>query len=293
MDRETRASIFKTLIYSDIFDYPLRKEEVWRFLISGKSVQRKEFEEELNRVSGAKLVHLEGGDFYCLLGRGEIVKTRIKRLKESNKKIISAKKIVKILSLVPTVSFIGISGALARKNSDAKDDIDIFVIARNKSLWITRLMLVLLLILMGQYRWRGKKESHKVCLNMLIDEKVLEFENQDLYTAHEIIQLRPVFDRKNTYNKFLSANRWINKFLPNGIDIKSLRYKNTKRNLLNILISQYLSLFEPLAKLLQLLYMKKHRTKETAEDHFIAFHPFDYKSYVLKEYNKRLGGYEI
>ena len=61
-------------------------------------------------------------------------------------------------------------------NAGEKDDIDLFVITSKGTLWITRLLLVSLLIFMGQYRGRGKKESQKVCLNMLIDEVGLKFE---------------------------------------------------------------------------------------------------------------------
>ena len=284
-----RTSILRTLIYSDIFDYPLKKEEIWKFLISEKNIKRQEFEKELPNFLGAKLVHPGGGDFYCLSGREAIINTRIKRLKESREKIKAAGKIVRYLSFIPTVLFIGISGGLALENADEKDDIDLFIITSKGNLWITRLILVFLLILMGQYRGRGKKKSKKVCLNMLIDEESLELETtrQNLYTAHEIVQLKPLFNRENIYEKLVSSNKWLLKYLPNGID----RIKNQESRIKEI--KHPLFIFERLAKIVQILYMKKHRTSEIISDHFMAFHPFDYKDFVLKEYNKRLKRYGI
>ena len=277
---EIKTAIFKTLIYSDIFDYPLTKDGIWKFLISEKLIKRKEFEKELNSLVEFETTPLGcNRSFYYLLGREEIVQTRIKRLEESRIKINRAKKIISLLSFIPTVLLIGISGGLALNNADEKDDIDLFVITSKGSLWITRLFLVCLLILMGQYRGRGKKKSQKICLNMLIDESSLELQ-KNLYTAHEIVQLLPIFQRDSSYKKFVGANKWIAKFLPNAID-------GIKNQELRIKGGQYpLFILNYLAKAIQLWYMKKHKTKEIISDHMLAFHPFDYKGFVLKEYNK-------
>lgn len=284
MNKEVARAILKTLCYSDIFDYPLTKEEILRFLI-GKNISRAEFEKEFESTPlGCNR------NFYYLLGRGEIAEKRIRREKESRRKLEFAKRIIQKLSFIPTVLFIGVSGGLALGSSEKDEDIDIFVITRTNSIWITRLLLVLMLILLGQYRGRGKKESQKVCLNMLIDEEALKFKQQDLYTAHEIVQLKPVFDRNNTYEKFVNANKWVKEFLPNSMVIKKLSNKIIKERKHNYIITNLLNYF---AKALQLWYMKKHRTKEIVENHFLAFHPFDYREYALKEYNKRLRRYEI
>lgn len=283
----SNSAILKALIYSDIFNFPLTKEEIWKFLI-GRKINRKSFEEELKNLQDIKFKN----NYYYLAGREKILEKRIKREKESRKKLDLANKIVEKLSIIPTVLFIGISGSLALENSDEKDDIDLFIITSKNTLWITRLTLVVLLILMGQYRGRGKEESQKVCLNMLIDENSLSFPKtrQDLYTAHEITQLKPILDRNNTYNKFLSANKWVTKFLPNSVVIKKLRNEVIKERKGNYRITQLLNYF---AKVLQLWYMRGHRTNETINDKMLAFHPFEYKDYVLEEYNKRLKRYEI
>ncbi len=288
----SNSAILKTLIYSDIFAYPLTKEEIWKFLIGAK----------IGRASFEKMFKFPPGrwerkyGYYFLLGREEIVRKRIQRKEISQEKINIAKKIVKKLSVIPTVLFIGISGGLALENSDEKDDIDLFVITSKNTLWITRLLLVVFLIIMGQYRGRGKKESQKICLNMLIDEKALTFEKsrQDLYTAHEIAQLKPIFDRNNTYSKFLSANKWVVKFLPNSVEgIKNHESRIMQKEKPLFVFHYSLFILNKFAKFLQLLYMREHRANETINDKMLAFHPFEYKDYVLKEYNKRLNKYEI
>ena len=296
MHKEIERAILKTLIYSDIFNYPLSQDELWKFLIN-KKLDKKSFLKLLKNLN-LKYVNIRN-NFYCLLGRENIINTRIGRNKESRKKIVMAKKIIKQLSRIPTIQLIGISGALSLENSGGDDDIDLFVIASKGSIWLTRLAMINLLVLLGRYRRRNEREvSDKICLNMIIDETALVFpkERQNLYTAHEIVQLMPVFERNDMYKKFMGENKWVEKFLPNSIDTKILGYKDIKRKerkSLSILISQYLNILNPLAKKLQLWFIKKHVTTETVRDNFLAFHPLDYKNKTLSEYRKRLRMYEI
>lgn len=301
MNKEIERAIIKTLVYSDIFNYPLSKEELWKFLI-GKKTDKKNFIKLKLLKSLPRIVCLKK-NLYYLYGRKKTIDIRNAREKESRKKIYIARKVIKKLSFVPTIQFIGISGALSLKNSGKKDDIDLFIIASRGSLWLTRLIMIIFLLLMGMYRRRNQsKVSDKICLNMLIDDSVLSFPKvrQNLYTAHEIVQMMPVFDRNDTYNKFRSENKWVEKFLPNAIDTRILRHKDIKRKdkkSLSIPISQYLNIFlgpfERLAKIIQLWFIKKHITTETVNDNFLAFHPLDYKKSILKEYNKRLIRYEV
>ncbi len=74
------SSIIKTLIYSDIFDYPLTKEEIWRFLI-GK-IDKKSFEKELKSLEKSEATPLGcNRSFYYFFDRKKIVEKRIQRKK--------------------------------------------------------------------------------------------------------------------------------------------------------------------------------------------------------------------
>lgn len=294
-DRIARA-ILKTLIYSDIFDFPLSKNELWKFLIS-KKVSRENFQDVLKNLQ--KKISLRDG-FYCLYGREQAIKTRIKRKKESQKKIVTAKKIIEKLSRIPTIKFVGISGALSLENSEREDDIDLFVIVSKDTIWLTRLAMIILLLITGRYRRRNERQvSDKICLNMIIDESALSFprQRQDLYTAHEIAQLMPVFERGDMYNKFIDINKWVDKFLPNALErgTKQNQMQNNAEVGFRVFqrIVQRFSALEWLARALQLWIIKQHKTTETISDHFLAFHPLDYKKKVLSEYKKRLREYEL
>lgn len=305
MSSKIQKSILSTICYSDIFDYPLTLEEIFYFLIGNKKVSEKILASHLTSGKLKEKVILKNG-FYCLKKRAEIINKRIRREKESIKKLQLAQKIILKLCSVPTVQLIGISGALAMKNSEANDDIDLFIIAKKNTLWITRFFLLLLLEIFGLRRRRNELDpADKFCINMLIDESLLLLpkERQNLYSAHEIAQLMPVFQRNNMHEKFINVNKWVNKFLPN-FKFKSMQQKMQTKN--SSFLGVVLRFVSPLADLvlfssalnniskqIQLFYIKKHQTTETVSDHMLAFHPFDYKTKILSSYEKRLDKYKI
>lgn len=289
----SKESILKTLLYSDIFDYPLSKEEIWKFLISKNKEDKQSFLKYLNLKN-----HLFDykNNFYFIKGRIEIIKKRQEKEKYSLEKVKFAKKIIQKISLIPTVYFIGISGALAMKNSDKDDDIDLFVVTAKNSVWTTRLIMVIVLIFLRVYRKRnGENVSNKICLNMLVDDSSLSFskDRNDLYTAHEIAQILPIFNRNETYERFINSNIWIKDFLPNAFSQKPIIPFVSKTSFINKAINYLLRIpiIEFLARSIQFRYMKKHITKETVSNNFLAFHPFDYKAHVLNNYKKKIAKY--
>src|SRR3989344_7811907 len=210
MDSSKKA-ILETLIYSDIFDYPLSEGEIWKFLHADKKIKKKSF---IKKVKEINSVVEHEKDMLFLKGKRKSVIRRIEREKESLQKIEYAKKIIKKIFLVPTVLFVGISGSLSVLNASKNDDIDLFIIARKNTVWASRFFVILLLKFLGVHRRRGGKDiKNKFCLNMIIDESSLKFSKakQDLYTAHEIAQVLPIIERGQTYSRFINSNLRIKK----------------------------------------------------------------------------------
>ncbi len=285
----SREALLKTLLYAEIFDFPLNKKEIYQYLISEKKVSQSRVYSDLKLLKNK--INSRNGYFF-INNKERLVIKRIRREAESEKKIIFALKIIKKLTFIPTLKFVGISGALSMKNSEENDDIDLFVITEEKTVWITRLMLIFILKILRVYRGREDRNiKNKICLNMITDDKNFVFLEKDinLYTAHEIAQLIPVFDKKNTYNKFIKLNKWVNSFLPNFKFDKTPYLKN-KNNFLDDLIVDILkdSSIEKFAKFLQLKYMEKFITNERIKDGLLAFHPFNYRDFVLKKYRQKL-----
>ncbi|MBI2031384.1 MAG: hypothetical protein HYT08_02100 [Candidatus Levybacteria bacterium] len=288
-----KDAIFKTLVYSDIFDYPLKKNEIYEFLI-GKKKSQNSFNKLLYSTDYNAFLK---GNYYCLLGRESIIKKRIQREKESESKLKIAQSIIKKISFFPTILLIGISGALAMKNADKNDDIDLFIITKENTLWISRIFLILILKLMGSYREREDSDiNNKICLNMFVskDQMTLNKKRQNLYSAHEIVQMLPVFQRNNTYEQFLKANTWIARFLPNSLKGKRVDVPSKNDSFITFLFVSVLHLLhlEFISKKIQLYFINKHKTIETISDTLLAFHPIDYNKQTILRFEERLKIYE-
>ena len=294
--------ILKTLAYADVFDYPLNEKEIYRFLISkfqipclaGRQANSK-FQKELTALS-ANICRKEG--FYFLKGRQKIVEIRKKREKWSREKFKIARRVARWLQVIPWIKMVGITGALAMNNATKDDDVDILIITAKNRLWLTRLLVVILLEILGCRRRpsdlpANKQVNNKICLNMLLDEDHLTVpeRERDLFTAHETCQLKPIYNKDDAYQKFIQANIWVKKFLANGLDTKIPGYydiKKKKRNSLSILMSQYLNILEKVVYKIQLVYMKSRKTTEITEPGRVLFHPRNCRNWILKEYHQRL-----
>ncbi len=284
-----RRHVLKTLLYFDIFNYPLKKDEIWEFL--EVKLKKNIFLKDLDKYKIASYK-----SFYYLKDKAS-VNQRLLRQKINEQKLKIAFKIIHKLSFIPSVKFIGISGSLAMGNSKKDDDIDLFVVTAANLVWFTRIICVLILIYFGVYRnSKDQKVSNKICLNYLISENALGFKksSHNLYLAHEIGQMLPVLNVDNTYEKFINKNKWIYIFLPNishRINNYEIRYKKNTGVLWEKVIQILLIIkIEKLLQLIQWQYMKGKITRETVSDNVLAFHPVDYKIKILEKYLKEIKG---
>ena len=278
--------ILATLAYHDIFNYPLAEDEVHSFLIE-KKVDIARIRDGLNSLMTRSIIGSYYG-FYYLKNRAQISRTRLARENNSRQKFKRALFYGALLKAIPTIKLLAISGALAMNNSRKNDDIDLLIITSRGNLWTTRFLANFIL-------WpfkrdpKGKSVSNKACLNLFLDETYLKINDQNLYTAHEICQIKPIWDRDNAYHKLIRANSWIKKYLPNWQPDNSIKYQvsSIKKSGFS-LITSHLSLIEILLKKFQLWYMKSKISTERIGEGQLFFHPANTGEWVMGEFQKRL-----
>ena len=255
-----RASILKTLVYADIFDYPLTRQEIYHWSIGPSSLK--------TPIHHPKIKSLDS--YYFLAGRQKIVSLRQARAHWSQQKLHLATKVGEWLKIIPTIKLVAVTGALAMSNSAVTDDIDLMIVTSPHTLWLTRPLVVLLLEISGlrrrptrRYSLDARRFNDKICLNLWLDPTSLAVPppKRNLYTAHEVAQVKPLWDRHHTYAHFLSANRWINKYLPN-IPIPKIKISQLDARRYTLT-----AIFNHLAFRLQLWYMRPRLTRETVTLH--------------------------
>ncbi|KKR64834.1 MAG: hypothetical protein UU07_C0051G0004, partial [Parcubacteria group bacterium GW2011_GWF1_40_5] len=195
-----------------------------------------------------------------------------------------------LLKIIPCVKLVAVSGALSMRNSRKNDDIDLVIMTSKGLLWTTR-FLANLLLLPFKRDLAGQKISDRACLNMFLDESALSIKERNIYTAHEICQMKLLWDREGTYRKFLRANSWVQEYLPNwkpiAVNSKS-KIVNRKTAGINLPFTINYSLVENLLKGFQFWYMKNKVTTEKITKTQLFFHPKNTQDWVLGEYDSRL-----
>ena len=177
------------------------------------------------------------------------------------------------LSKFRTILFMGVSGSVASEYPKSNDDIDIFIICKKNSLWVTRAGVMVYVWIMGiPHRRRGQPEKkNEFCFNLWIDENELEMPKikQDLKNAMDAILVKTLINRENTRERFMLANRWIGDYLAQSYvkynkkkEIKDIKSGNLFLKIVNVIFywGQY-------------GYMKKIITNEIVDINKAFFHP--------------------
>ncbi|MBI2315203.1 hypothetical protein HYU93_04080 [Candidatus Daviesbacteria bacterium] len=284
-------AILKTLIYADIFDYPLTVFEIHKWLI-GKKATLRQVEKTLYKLSRESRVKSQG-EYYYLPRRSKLVSKRLRCGQQSLIYFRKAKMLSQILKLIPWVKLVGISGGLALNSASKKDDIDLFIIISKNRLWVSRLFIIGLFSLIGQRRKKGdqgRKIAGKFCINILLEEDKLEQQNKDIFIAHELLQMKPLWFRGGIYSKYLLDNEWVFKSLPNWIgnasqELRIMNYESRRKHKNR---NSLISLLESFAKWFQLKIMQQSRGMERIEDGALYFHPKDCRRGVLSKYKQRV-----
>lgn len=288
-------AILRTLSYGDIFDYPMKAWEIHKWLI-GRKVTLRQVDKALGKLYQASSIKHQGG-YYYLPNRKGLVAKRVERKKQSEKYINTAKWVSGIFKLIPWILLVGVSGGLAMENAARGDDIDLFVVTQRKRLWLTRLGLLGILGVLGKRRKRGdfgENAAGKVCINIILDEDSLVQKDKDIYLAHEVLQMRVLWERSGIYQKFLEENSWVFKYLPNWVGTKGfmnydlrLKSKSTKIHLTSIINHQsVIDKIERFFKWMQLKYMGKPFGEERVYEGALYFHPEDKRKEILAALDK-------
>jgi predicted nucleotidyltransferase len=202
---KAELTILKTLIYFDIFDYPLSEDEIKSFLV--QSVNDSSFRSAIQQLVTDGIV-FKIGEFYSLRDDWQKREKRLQGNRRAQKLLLKAAKIGAFLHRFPFVRAIAISGSLSKNYAEEKADIDFFVITKANRLWIARTILHLFkkfTYIIGR--------QHLYCMNYFIDEKALTIQEKNIYTATEIVTLFPVSGSRSIHI-FFESNSWVEEWLP-------------------------------------------------------------------------------
>jgi hypothetical protein len=201
-----RKDILATLAYFNMFEYPLKKNEIFIFL--GHCNDYREFEQALNNLLRDSAI-FKIGDFYSLRNDFEIAMRRYRGNEKAIVMLKKAEKAATIINAFPFVKGVAVSGSLSKYFADEQSDIDFFIITTANRLWIARSFLHIF----KKLTFILNKQS-LFCMNYFIDEGDPAILEKNIYTAMEIVTLLPL--RGDTlFDTFFKENNWARNFFPN------------------------------------------------------------------------------
>ncbi len=281
------SSILATVAYADVFSFPLSEAELWYYFypVQACRLNKTLFRQSLTHLIERKYLRQESG-YITFYNQTKSLVNREKSEKYTQAKVSFSKFYASILFCIPSILFIGISGSVAAHNAVRDDDIDFIIICEQGTIWATRFLVYFVLKLLNSKRKRNEDNpNNKICTNFFITNRSLSMSKnrRNIYTAHEIANILPLFDRNNTYQQFWANNAWVHEFLPH---VKNVVIETDRRR--NATTRALLRLLNPIVKYPQIWYMHPHLTNETITDDMLAFHPRDAMSDTLKAFNKIL-----
>ncbi|RPJ22630.1 MAG: hypothetical protein EHM33_23020 [Chloroflexi bacterium] len=202
-------SVFHTLAYADVFDYPLTAPEVYRYLTSIQASV-----EEVNQVLADETLFSRVDEYFTLRGREQIVETRKRRTEIAHRMWTKAARYGRIIARLPFVRMVAVTGSLAMNNTDEGKDVDYMIVTAPDRLWTCRA----LVLLVARF---AKLEGVNLCPNYLVTTRAMELQEHSLYIAHELAQMIPLSGME-IYSEMRRLNGWMSDYLPNALMVPEM-----------------------------------------------------------------------
>lgn len=214
------SGIISTILYFDIFHYPLTLQEI-KFNCHQVLASEEAIERALNElVNKGMLIEKDG--YYLLSPNDSIIQKRIAGNQLSKKFFRKANRYSRLIASFPFVRCVCLSGSLSKGYMEKDSDVDYFIITKPGRLWVSRTFLVLFkkIFLLNSKKY--------FCVNYFIDENNLTIPDKNIFTATELSFLIPTYNFK-LYNQLIMENNWCRDLYPNKKitrDAENIAFKN-------------------------------------------------------------------
>ncbi len=296
-----RKAVLEAIAFFDMFDFPLTAFEVWKYLsiqCNLSDIQAILFSDQLNQIIEQK------NGFYFLVGRAEIVVTRMQRYNYANAKIQKAMRIARIFKFIPWVKMIAVGNMLGVNNLKQESDIDLFIITTPNRIWLTRFGCAGLAAIL-HLRPTPENFRDKICLSFFVSELGLNLQNlllaDDIYFTYWLANLTPIYNINHVYQNFSAANSWLSQQLPNWQPTMEQRQIAASDSIFfRDFVEVVLKRLEPTVKKWQLNHLpaetKEMMNKDTrvvVNDNVLKFHVNDRREEYNMMYTEKISNFKF
>ena len=200
------AAIARSVLYASIFDYPLTLAQLRQTLVESTQTPTEIRSTYARSPALRAMVDCQDG-FFFPCGRAHLIEERRRREARSRQFLKRHRTFIRMVCAMPYVQMVALSGSIAHLNLEGDGDLDLCIVTKDRHVWSVTVAVVLLAKLLGRRR--------TVCANFVIDESALVLDQQDLFTASQLVHLRPLSGTR-TYRRFLALNPFVYRTYPNA-----------------------------------------------------------------------------
>ena len=275
-----------------MFNYPVTAPEIWEY--ADTECELSDIYKELPGMY-QQTENLHG--FFFLSGKEHMVSERKRRYNYSCHKIKRAKRISNIFKYIPGVKMIAISNLIGSHNMRYNSDLDLLIVTSPERIWLTRFWCVAITSLL-RMRPTPQKQRDKICLNFFLSEDRLDVSDMliedDVYFYYWMAGLLPVYDKDDTFSKFLEANFWVKQRFPNfgwGHNSTKGQIQNSPFFPLREMLEIILGRGEKMYKYIQLKFLSpelkelmNRDTRVVINDRMLKLHAHDRREEFKRKY---------
>jgi hypothetical protein len=199
------VAIVRAVVYAGLFDYPLTLDQIHATLI-GVTMSRDEVLTTYADSPRLRAVVEYRDGFFVPAGRIDLIAERARREARSRECLRCYRRVLQWICAIPFTRMVALSGSIAHLNLEYGGDLDVFIVTSGHHVWTVAVTILLLTKLVGARRI--------VCANFVMSDANLAVEQQDLFTANQILHLRPLIGGQ-VLDGFLAANPFVRRAYPN------------------------------------------------------------------------------
>ncbi len=198
--------ILRTLLYYDIWGYPLKAEEILRFLPERVS-SAQELGRHLERCAARGLISEASGYYSVRTEARELAELRGRKERRAALMWKAARLSAGIIKTFPFVRGVFVSGELSKNVASPRGDIDFLILTEPGRLWIARSLLTLFkkIFLLNKKKF--------FCINYFVAAGHCSLDAGNIYLASEVAHLKPLYNVP-LFREYMRANQWIEMYFP-------------------------------------------------------------------------------
>jgi len=199
-------AIARSVIYAGLFDYPLSLHQLHNTLLEADLTPSEILAIYGRSVRLRRIVEYRDGYFFPI-GREALIGER--RLREARSRLFLRRyrHALRAIGTIPFVRMVALSGSIAHLNLERGGDLDLCIVTRGRHVWTAAVLVVLLTKMLRCRR--------VVCANFLLSDAKLQLDQQDLFTANQVIHLKPLVGRE-VLDELVAANPFVRRIYPNA-----------------------------------------------------------------------------